>query len=142
MFIKLTNGVPEIYTIGQLRRDNPNTSFPKDIPHETLASWDVYPLTVLKKPKYNTLTQTIKQDTPQNVNGAWVVSWVVENLPEEQAASNTREYRNSLLIECDWTQVIDATVDQTAWASYRQQLRDISAQPTFPYLVSWPIKPE
>lgn len=50
--------------------------------------------------------------------------------------------RNKLLFASDWTQLSDAPVDQTAWAAYRQALRDITSQEGFPANVVWPTKPE
>ena len=38
-----------------------------------------------------------------------------------------RLHRDRLLKESDWTQVNDAPVDQQAWATYRQTLRDFPA---------------
>jgi hypothetical protein len=38
-----------------------------------------------------------------------------------------RSLRNSLLRDCDWTQLADAPVDREAWAAYRQALRDFPA---------------
>lgn len=52
-----------------------------------------------------------------------------------------REKRDMLLVNSDWTQVADAPVDQTAWATYRQALRDITAQNGFPNEVTWPVEP-
>ena len=46
------------------------------------------------------------------------------------------------LTESDWTQVADAPVDQAAWATYRQALRDIPSQAGFPNEVTWPTEPE
>ena len=59
----------------------------------------------------------------------------------EQLASEARAQRNALLSASDWTQVADAPVDQTAWAAYRQALRDITAQDFFPYTINWPVAP-
>jgi hypothetical protein len=53
-----------------------------------------------------------------------------------------RGQRNSLLNLSDWTQVLDAPVDQTLWANYRQSLRDIPQQEGFPHNISWPTQPE
>ena len=39
-------------------------------------------------------------------------------------AQSMRAARNQLLTECDWTQLPDAQCDKTAWATYRQALRD------------------
>jgi hypothetical protein len=38
-----------------------------------------------------------------------------------------RAARNQLLAESDWTQLPDAQCDKTAWATYRQALRDFPA---------------
>lgn len=63
--------------------------------------------------------------------------------PVDPAAltAEARNKRNALLTESDWTQVADAPVDQAAWATYRQALRDITAQAGFPTDVVWPIEP-
>ena len=58
----------------------------------------------------------------------------------EQAAS-VRTQRTQLLKDCDWTQIADSTADKTAWATYRQQLRDITAQAGFPWTITWPDLP-
>ena len=52
-----------------------------------------------------------------------------------------RQKRNRLLSDCDWTQLSDAPVDQSAWAAYRQALRDVTKQEGFPENVSWPVAP-
>jgi hypothetical protein len=59
----------------------------------------------------------------------------------EQLADRVRSERNDLLSASDWTQVADAPVDQAAWASYRQALRDVPEQAGFPHDVAWPAKP-
>jgi len=148
MFIKLTNGVPENYTIGQLRKDNPNVSFPKDIPLETLAEYNVYPYTLAEKPDYNEATQYITRGKFVEVNGAWIQPYEIydytsEELSTKQAiiAKEIRAERNKLLLESDWTQVADAPVDKTAWATYRQALRDITIQEGFPFNATFPTKP-
>jgi hypothetical protein len=56
-------------------------------------------------------------------------------------SANARKRRNKLLSASDWTQVVDAPVDKAAWATYRQELRDISAQAGFPATVVWPTQP-
>lgn len=57
-------------------------------------------------------------------------------------AEELRSKRNTLLAASDWTQLPDAPVDQTAWAAYRQALRDVTDQEGFPANVVWPDKPE
>lgn len=52
-----------------------------------------------------------------------------------------RNLRNQYLKDSDWTQVADAPVDKTAWATYRQALRDITSQEGFPFNVTFPNPP-
>ena len=57
--------------------------------------------------------------------------------PEE----DVRFQRNVLLQESDWTQLPDANVDRQAWATYRQALRSVPQQESFPDNVIWPTPP-
>ena len=43
LYVKVTNGVAERYSLAQLRADNPNTSFPVTPNETTLAEYGVYP---------------------------------------------------------------------------------------------------
>ena len=67
--------------------------------------------------------------------------YVAPAVQETDYAAITRSKRNALLAASDWTQVADAPVDQTAWAAYRQELRDIPDQVGFPASVVWPVAP-
>ena len=58
----------------------------------------------------------------------------------EQSAS-VRTSRNDKLAQSDWTQIADSTADKTVWATYRQMLRDVTAQDGFPWNVTWPEAP-
>ena len=60
---------------------------------------------------------------------------------DTEQAKSVRDSRNTKLSECDWTQVADAPVDKTVWATYRQALRDITAQSGFPWTIDWPVAP-
>ena len=46
------------------------------------------------------------------------------DLTLEQQTGIMRSIRDRLLAASDWTQLPDAPVDKTAWATYRQALRD------------------
>jgi hypothetical protein len=73
-------------------------------------------------------------------NGSeWV--YVAPPVDLEALAAQARAQRNDLLAASDWTQVPDAPVDQAAWATYRQALRDITAQAGFPTDINWPEAP-
>ena len=137
------------YSLVDLRKDNPNTSFPSQMGDEELASWGVFPVLPQNPPSYDQATENLNQADPVLVDGEWQQAWTVseaaaEEIAErlEQQSSLVRQDRNSRLASCDWTQLPDAPVDAAAWAAYRQQLRDVTAQEGFPWSVVWPAQPE
>lgn len=66
-------------------------------------------------------------------------------LPVPTDAARARDIkaeRARRLLACDWTQLPDVPANTAqAWAAYRQALRDITDQPTFPASVTWPVEP-
>lgn len=53
--------------------------------------------------------------------------------------------RKYFLQESDWTQIPNNPLtaeQQQAWAVYRQELRDITMQPGYPFNVVWPTPPQ
>jgi hypothetical protein len=148
MFAKITNGIVEKYpyTIGNLRKDYPNTSFPKVIEDDSLEAFGVYRVEKREKPEYDH-TQNLECKVIFQ-SGKWVQSYKLTNASAAELAERTsqkadqvRYQRNELLADCDWTQVADAPVDKEAWATYRQALRDITEQNGFPFSVVWPLEP-
>ena len=63
------------------------------------------------------------------------------NATNEQKWEQIRLWRNAELFLSDWTQVADAPVDKSAWAAYRQALRDLPAQDVLADKVEFPVKP-
>ena len=59
----------------------------------------------------------------------------------DRKAAEVRAERNTKLAATDWTQISDSTADKTAWATYRQALRDVTAQAGFPWTITWPDAP-
>jgi hypothetical protein len=58
--------------------------------------------------------------------------------------SRARHDRGQLLQSSDWTQIPNSPLtitQQTAWATYRQALRDIPQQTGYPVNITWPIAP-
>ena len=139
MFIRITNGQPEKYSIGQLRRDNPQTSFPKSIPNSLLARYGMYPVKQTDAPSIDSKTHSYEQRV-ELVDNEWTQIWQVVELPFEQAAANIRAYRNKLLATTDWMALSDNTLTPE-WSDYRQALRNITEQEGFPYSVEWPEEP-
>lgn len=137
------------YGIGQLKKANPNVSFPKNPSDTLLASFGVERVFFSTQPEL-TDTQVLDEGLPvfNTEDQRWTQVWAVRDLTAEEIASRdegqasqVRAERDSLLVASDWTQVIDAPVDQAAWATYRQALRDITAQSGFPWTIEWPVAP-
>ena len=89
MYVKITNGNVDTYpySVGQLRRDNPNTSFPKQVSAEVLSSYGVEPVVVADEPSFTQRTQVLSQDTqPSLVGGVWTLGWTVTDKTTEEVA--------------------------------------------------------
>ena len=69
-------------------------------------------------------------------------SALVESADTEQQFDYVRAVRNTELAASDWTQVADAQCDKTAWATYRQALRDLPSQNADPKKIVFPTRPE
>jgi hypothetical protein len=97
---------------------------------------------------HDRLTQKLVSCDPVLENG-WVYKVAVADLTAEEiqsakdsAMAQLRSQRNSLLLVCDWTQIADSTADKTAWATYRQALRDFPATVADARLpIEWPHDP-
>lgn len=147
MYIKETEAGAIYYSIQDLRRDNPDTSFPASPSDETLAAWGVYPCEPVTPPSYDVATQSVSRGDPVKISGEWWESWTVTDLDADAIAmrreeqwTDVRAERNRKLADCDWTQLPDAPVDAAAWATYRQELRDVTQQAD-PFNITWPIEP-
>ena len=152
MYVKLSNGAVDQfpYTVGDLRRDNPNTSFPKNPTNDMLADWDVYPVTHLAQPDFNEATQKIARDATPSLNGSsWELGWTVSDKTSQEieeynnnAAEMNRNIRNAKLAETDFYALSDVTMS-AEMTTYRQALRDITSHANWPHLndSDWPTKP-
>lgn len=139
------------YSIGDLRRDNRNTSFPRNPSNELLAEWNVFPVVDRAKPDYNPANQNCNQVNPTFENDQWLMTWEVTSASAEEIAERLTDKseeirfdRNQRLSSCDWTQFSDSPLsdaDKTTWSTYRQGLRDVPNQTEFPWNVTWPTKP-
>ena len=64
---------------------------------------------------------------------------------DDDLAFSIREERDYLLAKSDWTQATDSPLTdakKAQWVTYRQALRDITSQNTFPTNVTYPVEPE
>lgn len=125
----------------------PNTSFPQQLSVGLLDEFGADPVLNGAQP-FATRYQTVARDGVEEVNGQWFTKFIAVDMDaeaiaamDEQQSTSQRAERNRKLAECDWTQLADATVDKTAWATYRQGLRDVPTQSGFPWDITWPVEP-
>jgi len=163
-----TTGV--VKTQGQWRNEFANMSLPRVWKAATLDALDLDP--VLRSPAatvgdYQT---SVRDGVVQDANGNWVENYVARDMfadttdedgvtttkAEHEAAYQAgldakvaeghRTTRNKLLSDSDWTQMNDSPLSnevKTAWATYRQELRDMSDLDTWPNIADddWPVAP-
>ena len=135
------------YTLTDLRRDNPSTSFARDIDLATAALFGAVPVEPTPEPAEDHTVDFSR--TAELVSGKWVEVWTSKPAASDVIALRTanksgsvRSERNALLSACDWTQLADAPgPTKAAWVHYRQALRDVPSQAGFPWSVAWPSAP-
>jgi len=98
MYIKTLNGAYEKpYSIGQLRKDSPNTSFPKNPTPELLAEWGVYAVTPTNQPSFNPAAEKAVDDNPVNQNGQWVQVWKIVPLNADEIAAKLKDLQDNIV---------------------------------------------
>lgn len=148
MYVKVTNGKAEKYSLSQLRKDNPQVSFPDSFPQSVLDEYNVYPFIPQQQPSCDLATESIVEGTPIKQGNDWIQTWNVVRASNDEIAyrksiqeESIRDQRNQKLQETDWRFRSDMNPSQE-WKDYCQALRDITKQAGFPWNVSWPIEPK
>jgi len=65
-------------------------------------------------------------------------------MKDAEQAKSVRTSRDTKLAETDWRVIkaLESGITQDfAWAAYRQNLRDVTSQPGFPWTIEWPVTP-
>lgn len=147
-YVKIVDGqvVKFPYSIQEFRSEHKQTSFSPVIPNEVLAEYGCFPVYIGSFPEQNILThRVLRADLPVFNGTRWEINYTSEPLPEFQATQNVRAEREMRLAASDWivTKSLETGVPVPAeWAAYRQALRDLTSQPGFPFIITWPQKPE
>ena len=148
LLVKATGSTVEQYpySLGLLRKDNPNISFSKQPSVSDMAAFNVYPVTETN-PTVGEGQHLVKVWTPTLVSGDWVLAHQAVDLTSDEVAeatavlaANIREERNKRLAATDWTGNSDVTMT-IAMTAYRTLLRNLTTQADFPTAINWPIKP-
>lgn len=133
-----------------LARAFPDKSIPVLPSHGDLDALGVDPVFEAPQPVTGRY-QFAYRDGVEMIDGTWVKKYSVGPSADDEPAyrdeidsrqaEQIRSERQIRLEASDWTQVSDAPVDKSAWAIYRQALRDLPSQPGFPWDITWPTPP-
>ena len=136
------------YSISDLKKDNPNTSFPDKIGNELLKEYGIFPVQEIEVG--NDYNKNYTEETPKLIDEEYFQVWNESEATQEEIDSRksgkwvmVRSERNAYLKDSDWTQLRDAPFSESKrgeWVQYRQALRDITKQ-TDPFNIAWPVKP-
>lgn len=109
MYIKLNNSSIEKYpySVNELRKDFPQTSFPTDVSKADLSDYGVFPVTQVAKPNAD-YTKVVQEREPMNVGGSWTQVWIVRDATDAEEAAALDQ------IEADYESAIQAHLDATA----------------------------
>ena len=149
LLVKTKDGQVEKYpySVGLLRKENPNTSFPKKVSVNDMAAFNVHPVTEVT-PTLGDDQKLVKTWTPTLVGGEWVLAHQAVDLTEDEIddavarmAAEVRKERNQRLSATDFYALTDVTLSAEMTA-YRQALRDVPEQDGFPNDINWPEKPQ
>ena len=155
----------EVKTQGQIRSDHPNTSLPKVWTEATCDGLGIDPVLPSPQPEPSGDYKVVVRDgVEQDSNGNWVYAWTEREMFTEYTddegntvtvqaqkdaydAANTaalaaseRAKRDELLKATDHYGLSDVTMSDEMTV-YRQALRDVPQQETFPSSITWPEKP-
>ena len=126
---------------------------------ETLASPYIYPAPVNQGSyggEWGSPQVTVHLEVPEGIDPQCIMAVkegeevTLQTDPEkvqaktDQAWTNLRTERNARLAASDWTQLQDSHLSaekKSAWADYRQALRDLPDECTDPTQVDWPLDP-
>ena len=158
----------EVKSQGAIRKSMPNTSLPRVWTAEVCDSLGIDPVLDVPAPAPSSdLKYVSRNGVAQDADGNWVQAYVESDMfadyvvdgvtitkaeqeaaytarKAEEKATAIRTERDAKLAESDWMVIKAAETGvalATEWATYRQALRDVTAQTGFPNEVTWPTKP-
>lgn len=88
------------YTVADLRRDNPNVSFPEDevaINIADLTPYGAHRVTLVPQPAFNWMTHAVTENTPTLVDGKWTQRWDMTELSLEHQARQRLSLQNLIV---------------------------------------------
>ena len=149
----------EIKSQGEIRAMHKNTSFPRVWRENVHESIGIDPVLITPKPEASAPYKIVVRNGAVEDGGNWVQAWVEQDMfatdddstkaeketayqasLDAKASASVRKDRDGRLTETDWLALSDTTMS-SEWTTYRQALRDVTAQAGFPHTITWPTQP-
>jgi hypothetical protein len=144
------------YTWDSLQEDNPSSAYDFtldlkqtfDTTDSHIKSNEELVEVTVEDLSYNPLTEKYtRSETPVKIGNNYVLKYLVEQLPLEEASKRVNDNVRTKLVNSDWTQITDHSFNLTdsqksIALQYRTELRDVSSQTGFPYEVTFPMEPD
>jgi hypothetical protein len=101
LYVLAPNGVVQKYPYNavDLRRDNPQVSFPAAPVDALLAEWGVYPVTAMLPPNYDPKVERLSEQPPAMVFGSWEQTWAVVPLTADEIAERNKQIREEIVAQ-------------------------------------------
>jgi hypothetical protein len=144
MYAKIIDGalVKYPYSLEEMRAEYPDATLSDEPTDEELAACNAKRAAMGPSPKQSSRTHHFTLSFTSNSDGSVTINPVPHELDRQLAEFNMRDARDSALTRCDWV-ITRAFEEGTAvpanYLAYRQALRDLPAQPGFPYDYVWPV---
>jgi len=152
----------DIKSQGEIRKMHPNTSLPRVWDESICEALGIDVIFEGPQATGGDQYQYSQSAGIEEINGKWYTKYVLGPIftdndeataaqqeaaykaqKDAEQAKSVRAERDAKLAASDWTQGKDIAENiSTAWATYRQALRDVPAQAGFPWNVTWPTQPE
>jgi len=159
----------EVKSQGQWRAAFPNMSLPRVWTNNVCDAMNIDPVLASPAATTSAYQTSVRDGVEQDSKGNWVEKYVARDMfadttedgvtttkadhekayqatLDARTAEGHRATRNKLLADTDWTQMNDSPLsneNKTAWATYRNELRNLPDDDAWPNLSSedWPVQP-
>jgi hypothetical protein len=72
------------YTMTDLKRANPDTSFPRDMTGFDASEFNCHPVQDTAPPSHDPITENLTEQTPVQIDGVWTQVWLVSAATPEE----------------------------------------------------------
>jgi len=133
------------YSIFDLRRDNPDTSFGTEMPATALADFRVYPVVAVDRPEGSPIERVVEA-APLMIDDEWTQQWTVEPLPIDEAkatlwnaAKSHREQRENGGVTIPGVGTVQSDAISRGYINGAVLMAQIALTQSQPYAINWTL---